>query len=116
MSRPLGCDRRSTTVRTLCWLAYSVFLSTAASSQQKPDAQILALINQIKAVDNHSHALPVPGQTALDLFRTGVLPRGAQLRRTEGWTALGDLYRAHSTFQGRVIRSRPSAATDVLLQ
>ena len=91
-------------------------LSASTWAQERPDAQLLALINRIKAVDNHSHALPVPGQTALDLFRTGVLPRGAQLRRTEGWTALGDLYRAHSTFQGRVIRSRPSAATDVLLQ
>jgi len=54
------------TLFTAAWLAYSAFLSPAAWAQEKPDAQILALINEIRSVDNHSHALPVPGQTALD--------------------------------------------------
>src|SRR6516162_9999486 len=97
MSRPLGCDRRSTTVRTLCWLAYSVFLSTAASSQQKPDAQILALINQIKAVDNHSHALSVPGQTALDRDipnPLGTSPPFMSVRQRESNTEWIDAWRA----------------------
>ena len=66
MSVPIRYVHRSTTLCTVAWLAYLVFLLSAAWPQQSPDAQLLALINQIKAVDNHSHALPVPGQTALD--------------------------------------------------
>jgi hypothetical protein len=66
VSVPLDYDHRSTTLRTVVWLAYSVFLSAAARAQERPDAQLLVQINQITAVDNHSHALSVPGQTALD--------------------------------------------------
>jgi tetratricopeptide (TPR) repeat protein len=31
---------------------------SAASAQERPDPQLLAFINTIRAVDNHSHALP----------------------------------------------------------
>jgi hypothetical protein len=48
-------------------LLASVLLSTAitaAAAREQPDAQLLAFINQIKAVDHHSHALPAPNPAA----------------------------------------------------
>jgi hypothetical protein len=47
------------TLRTIAWLLYSVFLPAIASTQERPDPEFLAFINQIRAVDHHTHALPV---------------------------------------------------------
>jgi uncharacterized protein len=55
---------RRTTVRVAAWLVFSVFLSAAAWGQERPDPQLFAFINQIRAVDNHSHALPARNPTA----------------------------------------------------
>ena len=44
--------------------ACSLLLSAAAIAQERPDPQLLAFINQIKAVDNHSHALPARNPAA----------------------------------------------------
>jgi uncharacterized protein len=40
-------------------LSLALFIPPALSAQERPDPQLLAFINTIKAVDNHSHALPV---------------------------------------------------------
>jgi uncharacterized protein len=39
----------------------------AALAQERPDPQLLAYINGIKAIDNHSHALPVVPPARLDV-------------------------------------------------
>jgi len=51
-------------LRTVAWLLYSVFLPVVASAQEKPDSELLLFINQIKAVDHHTHALPAPNPAA----------------------------------------------------
>jgi hypothetical protein len=58
MSVPFDRGHRRTTLRLPAWLVYSMFLPAAALAQERPDPQLLAFINQIRAVDNHSHALP----------------------------------------------------------
>lgn len=52
------------TLRTVAWLLYSVLLPAAVSAQERPDPEILAFINQIRAVDHHTHALPAPNPAA----------------------------------------------------
>jgi hypothetical protein len=44
----------------------SMLLSRPALAQERPDPQLLAFVNQIRAVDHHTHALPVraPGSAA----------------------------------------------------
>jgi uncharacterized protein len=47
-----------TAVRSPAWLVCSVLLAAPAAAQERPDPQLLAFINTIRAVDNHSHAQP----------------------------------------------------------
>jgi predicted TIM-barrel fold metal-dependent hydrolase len=102
MSVPLDYNHRSTTLRTVAWLACSLFLSPAAWTKERPDAQLLALINQIKAVDNHSHALPVPSQAALDNDIPNPLGTSApfmSVRQRESNTEWIDAWRALYAYQ-----------------
>lgn len=39
---------------------------SGAAAQDRADPQLLAYLDSIKAVDNHSHGLPLPNQAALD--------------------------------------------------
>jgi uncharacterized protein len=47
----------------LCWL---VGLTPAAVGQQRPDPELMTLIDSIRAIDNHSHGLPVPDEAAVE--------------------------------------------------
>jgi uncharacterized protein len=58
MSVPVGFGHRWRIPAIPACLVCYVFSSTMALAQESPDPQLLAFINQIRAVDNHSHALP----------------------------------------------------------
>jgi hypothetical protein len=86
MSVPFGRGHRWTTLRVFAWLLYSVITSPVASAQERPDPQLLAFITTIRAVDNHSHALPArdPGATvAIPADPLGTSPPFFSVRQRE---------------------------------
>ena len=75
----------------------SIFLSAAAIAQERPDPQLLAFINQIKAVDNHSHALPARNPAAATTSSAdplGTSPPFFSARQRETNTEWTDAWRA----------------------
>jgi hypothetical protein len=56
--------------------------ASAASAQERPDPQLLAFINTIRAVDNHSHALPARAPEATAARRHDLLTDASE---SQGW-------------------------------
>ena len=80
--------RVSANARSLTgWITVtSVFLSVGLSAQERADPQLLAIVEKIRAIDNHSHALPArkPGVTgAVPADPLGASPPFFSVRQRE---------------------------------
>ena len=79
------------------WILASALLPTPVWAQERPDPQVLTFINSIKAVDNHSHALPARPTTpasAMPADPLGTSPPFFSARQRETNPEWIDVWRA----------------------